>query len=59
MFDEVEESDSSSVDSFTDSDLDDSFEMAESSVLAPPMFSGRSDQDPENLFTTIRAILSI
>ena len=53
MFDEVEESDSSSVDSFTDSDLDDSFEMAESSILAPPVFSGRSDQDPENFFTTI------
>jgi len=47
VFDEIEESDNS-IDNSIGSDIDDSFEMAESSILAPPVFRGRSDQDPEN-----------
>ena len=51
VFDEVEES-HHSIDNSIDSDIDDSFEMAESSILAPPVFRGRSDQAPENFLKT-------
>jgi len=48
VFDEAVDESDNSIDNSIDSDIDDSFEMAETSILAPPVFSGRSDQDPEN-----------
>jgi len=51
VFDEVEESDNSSFENSTDSDIDDSFEMAESSILTPSTVA--LPPSPRQLFAAV------